>query len=60
MQALLTAFGEAETFRAVWPSAAYLERLLGSDSFIALRQARGRTPANLPHYGPWPPGSCPR
>ena len=40
MQALLTtfgeAFGEAETYRRSRPSAAYLERLLGRDDFIAL------------------------
>jgi aminoglycoside 3-N-acetyltransferase I len=40
MEALLTTFGEAfdevETYSGARPSAAYLERLLGSDSFIAL------------------------
>ncbi|MGH8503232.1 MAG: AAC(3)-I family aminoglycoside N-acetyltransferase [Gammaproteobacteria bacterium] len=40
MEAMLTAFGEAfdevETYSAARPSAAYLERLLGSDSFIAV------------------------
>jgi aminoglycoside 3-N-acetyltransferase I len=30
------AFHEAETYRMAQPSAGYLERLLGSDSFIAL------------------------
>ena len=30
------AFGEAETYNAARPSAAYLEHLLGSDHFIAL------------------------
>lgn len=40
MEALSTrfgeAFGEVETYSAARPSQAYLERLLGSDSFIAL------------------------
>ena len=40
MNSLLTlfgeAFGEADTFGTRRPSAAYLERLLGSDTFIAL------------------------
>jgi aminoglycoside 3-N-acetyltransferase I len=40
MQALLTTFGEAfnevATYSGARPSSAYLERLLGSDSFIAL------------------------
>jgi aminoglycoside 3-N-acetyltransferase I len=40
MEALLTTFGEAfdevETYSGARPSVAYLERLLGSDSFIAL------------------------
>ena len=40
MEALLTTFGEAfddaETYGRARPSAAYLKRLLGSDSFIAL------------------------
>ena len=40
MEALLTAFGKAfdevETYSAARPSKAYLERLLGSDYFIAL------------------------
>jgi aminoglycoside 3-N-acetyltransferase I len=41
MQALLTTFGEAfdddvETYSRARPSAAYLERLLGSDYFIAI------------------------
>ena len=40
MQALLTTFGEAfnevATYSAARPSSAYLERLLGSESFIAL------------------------
>lgn len=40
MDSLLTlfgkAFGEADTFGSRRPSAAYLERLLGSDTFIAL------------------------
>jgi aminoglycoside 3-N-acetyltransferase I len=40
MRAVSKVFGEAfddvETFRKAPPSAAYLERLLGSDSFIAL------------------------
>lgn len=40
MEALLTTFGEAfdevETYGAARPSAAYLERLLGRDEFIAL------------------------
>lgn len=39
MEAMLTmfgeAFGEVETYRESRPSAAYLERLLGSDYFIA-------------------------
>ena len=30
------AFGEAETYRAARPRAAYLERLLGGQSFIAI------------------------
>jgi aminoglycoside 3-N-acetyltransferase I len=40
MEAMLTTFGEAfdevETYSAARPSPAYLERLLGSDHFIAL------------------------
>ena len=40
MEGLLTVFGEAfdelETYSGARPSAAYLKRLLGSDSFIAL------------------------
>ena len=40
MQAMLTTFGEAfdevETYGAARPSSAYLERLLGGDSFIVL------------------------
>jgi aminoglycoside 3-N-acetyltransferase I len=40
MEALLTTFGKAfdevETYSAARPSPAYLERLLGSDHFIAL------------------------
>ncbi len=40
MEAMLTTFGEAfdevETYSVARPSAAYLERLLGSDHFIAL------------------------
>jgi aminoglycoside 3-N-acetyltransferase I len=40
MEAMLTVFGEAfdevETFSKARPSAAYLERLLGSDYFIAI------------------------
>ncbi|KAM3098888.1 AAC(3)-I family aminoglycoside N-acetyltransferase, partial [Phormidesmis sp. 146-12] len=40
MEALLTIFGEAfddvETYSGNRPSAAYLERLLGSDSFIVI------------------------
>ena len=40
MEAMLTTFGEAfgdvETYGGARPGAAYLERLLGSDSFIAL------------------------
>lgn len=34
-------FGEAETYDGARPSAAYLERLLGSDSFIALAALKG-------------------
>ena len=40
MEAMLTTFGEAfgevETYSAARPSSAYLERLLGSDTFIAI------------------------
>ena len=40
MEAMLTTFGEAfdavENYSGVRPSTAYLERLLGSDYFIAL------------------------
>ena len=36
MNSLLTLFGEADTFGTRRPPAAYLERLLGSDTFIAL------------------------
>lgn len=40
LEGILTTFGEAfdevETYSGARPSAAYLERLLGSDSFIAL------------------------
>jgi aminoglycoside 3-N-acetyltransferase I len=40
MEAMLTSIGEAfddvETYSGAWPSADYLERLLRSDSFIAL------------------------
>jgi aminoglycoside 3-N-acetyltransferase I len=45
MEAMLTmfgeAFGEAETYKRTRPRAAYLERLLGSDSFIALAALKG-------------------
>jgi len=45
MHALLTTFGEvfedAETYGAARPRAAYLERLLGSDDFIALGALKG-------------------
>jgi aminoglycoside 3-N-acetyltransferase I len=45
MQALLTmfgeAFGETETYNKSRPSAAYLERLLGSTSFVALAALKG-------------------
>lgn len=47
MEALLTMFGEAfedeRTYSGARPSAAYLERLLGSDSFIALVASQGDT-----------------
>jgi aminoglycoside 3-N-acetyltransferase I len=46
MEAMLTTFGDAfdevETFSAARPSAAYLERLLGSDYFIALAALKRR------------------
>jgi len=45
MQALLTTFGQAfdevETYSTARPRAAYLERLLGSDYFIALAAMNG-------------------
>lgn len=45
LKAMLTTFGEAfdevETYTRARPSAAYLERLLGSDSFIALAALKG-------------------
>lgn len=45
MEAMSTMFGEAfdevETFNSARPSAAYLERLLGSDYFIALAALKG-------------------
>src|SRR5262245_60172717 len=45
MEAILTTFGEAfdevETYSGARPSRAYLERLLGSDSFIALAALNG-------------------
>lgn len=45
MDGLLTMFGEAfeevETYGAARPDAAYLERLLGGDSFIALAAVKG-------------------
>ncbi|MGH7544064.1 MAG: AAC(3)-I family aminoglycoside N-acetyltransferase [Gemmatimonadota bacterium] len=45
MEAMSTMFGEAfdevETFKSARPSAAYLERLLGSDYFIALAALKG-------------------
>lgn len=45
MEALLTTFGEAfddvETYGAARPGAAYLERLLDSDYFIALAAFKG-------------------
>jgi aminoglycoside 3-N-acetyltransferase I len=45
MEAMLTtfgeAFGESETYSRARPSAAYLERLLGSDCFIALAALKG-------------------
>ena len=46
MEAMLTTFGEAfdevETYSGVRPSTAYLERLLGSDYFIALAALKKR------------------
>jgi aminoglycoside 3-N-acetyltransferase I len=45
MERMLTVFGEAfgepETYGAARPSAAYLRRLLGGDSFIALAAMEG-------------------
>jgi aminoglycoside 3-N-acetyltransferase I len=45
MEALLTTFGEAfnevETYSGKRPTEAYLEQLLGSDSFIALAALKG-------------------
>jgi aminoglycoside 3-N-acetyltransferase I len=45
MKAMLTTFGEAfeeeQTYRGAQPSVAYLERLLGNDTFIALAALRG-------------------
>jgi aminoglycoside 3-N-acetyltransferase I len=45
LQAMLAMFGEAfgepHTYGAARPGAAYLERLLGSDSFIALAALKG-------------------
>jgi aminoglycoside 3-N-acetyltransferase I len=45
MEAMLTTFGEAfdevETYSRARPSRAYLARLLGSDSFIALAALKG-------------------
>ncbi|MGQ4878959.1 AAC(3)-I family aminoglycoside N-acetyltransferase [Billgrantia sp. LNSP4103-1] len=45
LQAMSTLFGEAfnepETYGAARPGCAYLERLLGSDTFIALAACRG-------------------
>jgi len=45
MEAMLTTFGEAfgdvQTYSGARPSRAYLERLLGSDSFIALAALKG-------------------
>ena len=45
MEAMLTMFGEAfdevEIYSGARPSAAYLRRLLGSDSFIALAALKG-------------------
>ena len=45
MDGLLTMFGEAfeevETYGAARPDAAYLERLLGGDTFIALAAVKG-------------------
>jgi len=45
MRSVLTMFGEAfhqrETYRDAQPSADYLERLLGSDTFIALAAVEG-------------------
>ncbi len=45
LDAMLTAFGEAfeepETYGAARPRRAYLERLLGSDTFIALAALKG-------------------
>lgn len=45
MEAMLTTFGEVfdevETYSAARPDAAYLERLLGGESFIALAALKG-------------------
>ena len=45
MRAVLTMFGEAfqevQTYGGSQPSTAYLERLLGSDTFIALAALKG-------------------
>jgi aminoglycoside 3-N-acetyltransferase I len=47
MEALLTTFGEAfediETYSAARPGAAYLARLLGSDTFIAIAALKSGT-----------------
>ena len=47
MQALLRTFGEAfnevDTYCSNQPNAAYLERLLGGDSFIAVTAMEGDT-----------------
>jgi aminoglycoside 3-N-acetyltransferase I len=41
MDAMLTTFGEVETYSGARPSRAYLARLLGSDCFIALAALKG-------------------
>jgi aminoglycoside 3-N-acetyltransferase I len=47
LEAMLTTFGEAfgdlETYGAARPRTAYLERLLGSDTFIALAALKGES-----------------
>jgi aminoglycoside 3-N-acetyltransferase I len=41
MDAMLTTFGEVETYSGARRSRAYLARLLGSDCFIALAALKG-------------------